>query len=185
MRTTSSLLLVAPGLMSLLTSTAGMGSTKSDAPEPEEPWTMPGIEPAMLGLEEQDVAVVAGGDELVLQHAVRVLALQVRLHDGLELRFQPRQRAADLGQAGRGVVRHLARRAGSRGGWRTRRRMRRLTPAARRASSGAPSARATRRPISIAPSMKEATSLQGQRLQEQSLARALACRAGATSGRSW
>ena len=29
--------------MSLLTSTAGMGSTNSDAPDPDEPWTIPGI----------------------------------------------------------------------------------------------------------------------------------------------
>ena len=36
--------------MSLLTSTAGMGSTNSDAPEPDEPWMIPGIEPRCSAL---------------------------------------------------------------------------------------------------------------------------------------
>ena len=63
---------------------------------------------AVLGLQQHHVAVVARGDELVLQHAVGVLAVEERLHHRGELRPQAGERAPRLGQLGRGVVRDLA-----------------------------------------------------------------------------
>ena len=58
--------------MSLLSSTAGRGSTNTLWPEPELPWMMPGELALVLGLQQQHVAVVARGDELVLQEPVGV-----------------------------------------------------------------------------------------------------------------
>ena len=122
--------------MSLFSSTAGIGSTKRLAPEPERAVDDAGDLPAVLGLQQQHVAVVARGDELVLQHAVGVLAAQERLHDRLELR-----RAGGRGvrrisaRRGRGVVGDLAARAGSRGGSAAATSVASGTSAARRASS--------------------------------------------------
>ena len=70
---------------------------------------MPGSWPFVLGLQQQHVAVVAGGDDLVLQQPLGVAAAQVALHDARELRPQAQQRAAEVGEPRRGVVGHLAR----------------------------------------------------------------------------
>ncbi len=69
----------------------------------------PGELAAMLRLQEQHVAVVAGGDELVLKHAVGVLPAQEALHHARELRLQAQEAAAHLQEPRRGVVRHLPR----------------------------------------------------------------------------
>ena len=95
--------------MSLLSSTAGSGSTNRLAPEPELPWMMPGQLPLLLGLEQQHVAVVARGDDAVLQQALALGAAQVALHHARQLGAQPHERAPQLGEARRGVVAELAR----------------------------------------------------------------------------
>ncbi len=64
---------------------------------------------AVLGLEEKHVAVVAGGDELVLQEAVRLLAAQERLHHARELGPEESEGPPGLRQLGRSIVRHLPR----------------------------------------------------------------------------
>ena len=140
MRTTSRRSSSCSDTMSLFSSTAGMGSTNRLAPEPEPPWMMPGICAAVLGLEQQHVAVVARGDELVLQQAVGVLAAQERLHHRLELRAQAR-RARGASRPAAARRRPPPRpRAGSRGGWRAARSLVSGTTDARQATSpGAPS----------------------------------------------
>ena len=69
---------------------------------------MPGIDGAMLGLDDEHVAAVAIADDLILQVARRVLAAQIRL----ERRAQPRallaQLRAQARQLGAGVVVDLA-----------------------------------------------------------------------------
>ena len=72
--------------MSLLISTVLSGSRNRLAPLPELPWTMPGIDAAMLGADDEHVAAVAIGDDLLLQILRGVLAAQV----GLERAAQPR-----------------------------------------------------------------------------------------------
>ncbi len=63
---------------------------------------------AVLGLQQHHVAVVARGDELVLEHAVGVLALEEGLHHRGEPRTEPHQGPPRLGELGRGVVRDFA-----------------------------------------------------------------------------
>ena len=75
MRTTSARSSSARPTMSLFTSTAGIGSTKKLRPGARRAVDDARHLPAVLGLQQQDVAVVAHGDELVLQDAVGVLAL--------------------------------------------------------------------------------------------------------------
>ncbi len=83
----------------------------------------------VLGLQQQHVAVVAGGDDPVLQQPLGVGAAEVALHDARELRPQAQERPADVGELRRGVVGHLARGQDAPGGWP---RPRRPCPAPRR-----------------------------------------------------
>ena len=94
--------------MSLLISTVLSGSRNRLAPLAELPWTMPGIDGAMLGADDEHVAAVAIGDDLLLQVLRRVLAAQV----GLERAAQPRallaQPIADAPQLRARIVHDLA-----------------------------------------------------------------------------
>jgi hypothetical protein len=65
---------------------------------------------AVLGLDHQDVAAVALGDDLILQVLRRVLAAQVRLERAAQPRPLLAQALADDLQLGAGVVDDLARR---------------------------------------------------------------------------
>ena len=86
MRWTSSRSCCSSATISLLISTVLSGSRYRLAPLPELPWMMPGIDAAMLGLDDEHVAAVAVADDLVLQIARGVLAAQIRF----ERRSQPR-----------------------------------------------------------------------------------------------
>ena len=95
MRRTSSASCSSSATISLLISTVLSGSRNRLAPLAELPWMMPGIADAVLGLDDEHVAAVAVGDDLVLQVLRGVLAAQERL----ERAAQPRRAAfaADRG----------------------------------------------------------------------------------------
>ena len=65
--------------------------------------------PLLLGLQQQHVAVVARGDDAVLQQALALGAAQVAFHHARQLGAQPHERAPQLGEPRRGVVAELAR----------------------------------------------------------------------------
>ena len=139
---------------------------------------------AVLGLQQQHVAVVARGDELVLQHAVGVLALQERLHHRGELRAQAHEGPPRLGELGRSVVRHLAARKDGAANRRPpprscRARATRGGRGGARPRGAPPGARSRPRP-----SMNDATSerASGSRCRPGTRA---AGRIAVTSGRSW
>ena len=69
----------------------------------------PGDLSAVLRLEQQHVAVVARGDELVLEQAIGVARAQEGFHDRGELRAEPGESAACLLELRRRVVGDLAR----------------------------------------------------------------------------
>ena len=138
--------------MSLLISTVLSGSRNRLAPLPELPCTMPGIAVAVLGADDQHVAAVAVGHDLLLQVFRRVLAAQVRFERAAKPRPLLAQPIANAPQLRARIVHHLAGRDRSCGG---RRRFRaRTTPRAsaiarkaRERASRAPDPRRTwRRP---------------------------------------
>ena len=96
--------------MSLLISTVLSGSRNRLAPLPELPCTMPGIAVAVLGPDDEHVAAVAIGDDLLLQVLRRVLAAQVRLERSAQPRALLAQPVPDAPQLRTRVVHHLARR---------------------------------------------------------------------------
>ena len=72
--------------MSLLISTVLSGSRNRLAPLPELPWTIPGIAGAVLAADDEHVAAVAVGNDLLLEVLRRVPAAKV----GFERSAQPR-----------------------------------------------------------------------------------------------
>ena len=95
MRRTSSASCSSSATMSLLISTVLSGSRNRLAPLVDAPCTMPGIAAAMLGLDDQHVAAVALGDDLILQVLRRLLAAQVRLERAAQPRALLAQPVAD------------------------------------------------------------------------------------------
>ena len=96
--------------MSLLISTVLSGSRNRLAPLVDAPCTMPGNVAAMLGLDDQHVAAVPLGDDLILQVLRGVLAAQVRLERAAQAAALLAQPIADASQLGTGIVDHVARR---------------------------------------------------------------------------
>ena len=72
--------------MSLLISTVLSGSRNRLAPLVDAPCTMPGIDAAVLGLDDEHVAAVPLGDDLILQILRGFLAAQIRLERAAEAR---------------------------------------------------------------------------------------------------
>ena len=94
--------------MSLLISTVLSGSRNRLAPLPELPCTMPGIAVAVLGADDQHVAAVAVGDDLLLQILRRVLAAQIRLERAAQPRPLLAQPIAQAPQLRARIVHDLA-----------------------------------------------------------------------------
>ena len=108
MRRTSSASCCSSATMSLLISTVLSGSRNRLAPLPELPCTMPGIDAAMLGADDQHVAAVAVGDDLLLEILRGVLAAQVRLERAAQPRPLLAQPIADAPQLRARIVDDLA-----------------------------------------------------------------------------
>ena len=91
--------------MSLLISTVLSGSRNRLAPLVDAPCTMPGIDAAVLGLDDEHVAAVALGDDLILQVFRGLLAAQVRLERAAQPRALLAQALANELQLGARVDR--------------------------------------------------------------------------------
>ena len=108
MRRTSSASCSSSATMSLLISTVLSGSRNRLAPLVDAPCTMPGIAAAVLGLDDEHVAAVALGDDLILQVLRGVLAAQVRLERAAQPRALLAQPLANALQLRAGVVDDVA-----------------------------------------------------------------------------
>ena len=94
--------------MSLLISTVLSGSRNRLAPLAELPCTMPGIARAVFRADDEHVAAVAVGDDLLLQVLRRVLAAQVGLERAAQTRALLAQPIANALQLRTGIVHDLA-----------------------------------------------------------------------------
>ncbi len=75
---------------------------------PELPWTMPGNRRPMLGADDEHVAAVAIGDDLLLEVLRRFLAAQVRLERAAQPRPLLAQTVPNAPQLRARIVHHLA-----------------------------------------------------------------------------